>query len=708
LFERGWRWCRRNPAIAAATSAAVAALVIGLGVALWQWQRAEDAAQRAEANATQAKKDFDMAFQTMDQMLGGVTDDHLMAFPHQDMTRVARLEGAVRLYRNLLQGKEARPEVRLALARAHCWLGQLHSGANDQQQSLRSLDEALTLVEDLPATEANDVEHRRLAAVIYTYRGNVKVLQQRLADAETDYRQALARWDALSAERPDAPAIAVGRTFTLLYLNAVLRAMSRLDEAEPVIRQAVALAEALPADERNRSWMLGYGLRDLALTLERNGSFTESERVLERALECFERAAREKPSRPPLHERAMTLKILAQRRTARGGEAERLYEQSLEISERLVAEFPEVAHFRSGLAETLNYAGTLLRLSRPREGEKTLERSVTLWKELVAKFPEIPRYHVSLGGAEHNLAQARAARGDATGARALLEEAIKHQEQVVKTNHEQANTLEFLHNHNGVLADLLRRLGEPGEAERIVLRQQALAHELAERAGKSPVVRVFQARACQNLVAHWRESKQPAEAVAASAEGAGHWRRLAADFPNDPKYASQLGGMLNDWAIALRDQRRFGDMIPLADEAIHRQEAAIRARPEEPTYQQFLCNHYAVRADAHFNLGDHARVAADASALRERLPDRFDHVIWAARVARCIPLAKKDPQLPQEKRDQLVGQYADASMAFLQAAQQKQSKNLPQIHIIPEFEPLRDRPDFQELLALVPKPATKK
>ena len=74
-----------------------------------------------------------------------------------------------------------------------------------------------------------------------------------------------------------------------------------------------------------------------------------------------------------------------------------MYEQSLEISERLVAEFPAVAHFRSGLAETLNHAGTLLRLSRPREGEKALERSVSLWKDLVAKFPEIPRYQVSLG-----------------------------------------------------------------------------------------------------------------------------------------------------------------------------------------------------------------------------------------------------------------------------------------------------------------------
>src|SRR5262249_12663995 len=215
---------------------------------------------------------------------------------------------------------------------------------------------------------------------------------------------ALAGWDALSAACPDAPAIAVGRPFTLLYLNAALRGTSRLDEAEPLVRQAVALAEALPADERNRSWLLGYGLRDLAMTLVHNGSFTESERVLERALECFERAARERPSRSPLHERAMTLKMLAQRRTARGAEAERLYEQSIDISERLVAEYPEMVYFRVGLAETLNHAGALLRLSRPREGEKALERSVSLWKELVAKFPEIHGNHVSLGGAEHNLA----------------------------------------------------------------------------------------------------------------------------------------------------------------------------------------------------------------------------------------------------------------------------------------------------------------
>src|SRR5262249_60538541 len=123
-----------------------------------------------------------------------------------------------------------------------------------------------------------------------------------------------------------------------------------------------------------------------------------------------------------------------------------------------------------------NHAGAVLRLSGRREGEKGLERAVSLGKELVAKFPEIHGNHGSLGGAEHNLALARAARGDVTGARALLEEAIKHQEHVIKTNHEQAKTLEFLHNHYGVLADLLRQRGGYRNAVPILLPHQHFPH----------------------------------------------------------------------------------------------------------------------------------------------------------------------------------------------------------------------------------------
>jgi hypothetical protein len=54
--ERGWRWCRRNPAVAGLLAAVAVTLLLGTGVAWWL-------AIRAEANAQQASKQEALAEQ---------------------------------------------------------------------------------------------------------------------------------------------------------------------------------------------------------------------------------------------------------------------------------------------------------------------------------------------------------------------------------------------------------------------------------------------------------------------------------------------------------------------------------------------------------------------------------------------------------------------------------------------------------------------
>src|SRR5262249_8549873 len=150
------------------------------------------------------------------------------------------------------------------------------------------------------------------------------------------------------------------------------------------------------------------------------------------------------------------------------------------------------------------------------------------------------------------------------------------------------------------------------------------AQRLTE-SGKSAVVRVFQARTCENL-AHLRiNTNKPGDAEQPYGEAAQHWRKLAADFPDTPSHASRLGAALNDTAaVILKEQGRWADMIPLLDEAIRVQESAVQTRPEVREYQLFLYNHYANRGDAQLGLGDHAKAFATVATLRERFPNHFN------------------------------------------------------------------------------------
>src|SRR4029078_6888403 len=44
--ERFWRWCLRHPAIALLTLGLTASFLVGFATTIWQWQRAEDRAER--------------------------------------------------------------------------------------------------------------------------------------------------------------------------------------------------------------------------------------------------------------------------------------------------------------------------------------------------------------------------------------------------------------------------------------------------------------------------------------------------------------------------------------------------------------------------------------------------------------------------------------------------------------------------------------
>jgi serine/threonine protein kinase len=707
VLERGWRWCRRNPGIASTSALATLALLIGLGVALWQWQRAEESARRAQAHASQANKDFELAFHAIDQMLERVGGDRLMFVPHMDQTRRALLQDAIRFYQDLLRGKEDHPEVRLATARAYCRLGQIHGWLNEFSEAIRDHDQALALIGDLLAGDPESVEHRRLAATIYSYRGAAHASSRRSAEAEADYCQALAAWQRLSAEQPEQIEFTFGLGYTSLLLAELLRSLARLEEAATRVREAIALAEKLPAGHPHRSWLLASGFRDLAVVLEENGALTESAQARRQALESFERAAQETPEPFSRHELAKAVQKLAQlqvRNAKTPAEAERLFVRALELSERLVADFPDVPLYRERLADTANDFGWLLRdRGRSPEAGLAFERSALHWKDLVAKFPDEARYRVGLGGAQHNLALVRAGRHDWAGARALLDEAIAHQEKALNINPQQAQLLEFLANHYVLLTDLLVKMGEPTAADQAVARQRDLAAALAEKDGNSVSVREFQARACTNLAVVRTQTARPQEAETTFREAAQLWRNLITDVGKKPSYASRLGAVLADRAVIFARQSRWAEMIPLLDEGIQAQESAVQARREERSYLDSLCKQHSLRADAHLGLGQHALVYAAATVLRERFPDRLDEVTWAGQLALCIPLAKKDAQLSQEQRDQLARQYADESMVLLDAAKKKNAKNLSQIHTHPAFRALHARADYQALLATVAK-----
>jgi hypothetical protein len=143
-------------------------------------------------------------------------------------------------------------------------------------------------------------------------------------------------------------------------------------------------------------------------------------------------------------------------------------------------------------------------------------------------------------------------------------------------------------------------------------------------------------------------------------------------------------------------------MIPLLDEAIEAQERAVRDRPKDRYYQQCLCNHYSLRAEARVRMGEHASILPTASVVRDRFPQQVSGLWWASLLARCIPLVEQDSHLEPDERTRLAGKYAEEAMRCLERVR-KNSTDFSRIDTHPDFAPLRSRPDFQKRLGTVPK-----
>ena len=98
-------------------------------------------------------------------------------------------------------------------------------------------------------------------------------------------------------------------------------------------------------------------------------------------------------------------------------------------------------------------------------------------------------------------------------------------------------------------------------------------------------------------------------------------------------------------------------------------------------------------------LGDHAAASASALQLAEAAVQPANDVYQAAGfLARCVPLADQDRQLPDAERQEVSRSYADRAVATLRQAVQHGFKDVALLKTDEAWQPLRQRPDFQKLL----------
>ena len=159
------------------------------------------------------------------------------------------------------------------------------------------------------------------------------------------------------------------------------------------------------------------------------------------------------------------------------------------------------------------------------------------------------------------------------------------------------------------------------------------------------------------------------------------------------------GGAWSAAALALQTRRTLVETEDCLARAVACQQTACAADPENLAFTRLLYGHHTDEIELSLLLGDHATAARAARAMPPLFPEQAREYELAARnLARCIPIVRADSRLPAATREALIEEYAADAVKHLQMSVRRGLNNVQVWQQLADFEPLRQRADFLNLV----------
>jgi serine/threonine protein kinase/Tfp pilus assembly protein PilF len=650
-LERGWRWCRRHPAVAGLAAALLLVLLGGLGLVTALWQRAE----RQGATAELARQETWKAF---DDLTSQVALDWLATQQELLPEQKRFLESAVTYYRELAAEHADSEPARKRVARSHCQLGYLLQQLGLNADAEAAFRQAIDLLKPMARFPDQMPSQAQDLARCYHHLGLLLQDKGEHAEALTHYSDALTIKQALLEHFPDQPSYARDLARTHLMLGVLHAADGKPADAEDHYRQALKVhsdwTAKSPSGVKQRL-ELAMCHHNLSVLLKQQGRRAESESECRKALGVQQEMADQFPAvtdgrRELARSHGHLGALLAEQ--GKTAQADTEFRRALKLQQDLAAQFPAVPTFKKSLAMTHYNLGILLygrQQSSAAEAEFRL--ALTLQQELVDQYPQLPAYRLELAKSYLNL---------------------------------------------GVV---LMDLQKPADAEAAFHHALTLQQELLRQFPQAEAYRRGAALCYLNLGNIYLDNNQGEQAEGAFRHALKLHEELAAQFPNAADHRSNLADTLHSCAGLLFKRGDPDQALPLMRQAISHQQAALTSAPKHPRFRLKLKNHQAQLNEVLLAQGDHAAVAVVAKELALVRPDNAaDAYDAAAFLARCIPLVEASASFTDEARVGQIQSYATQALEYLDRAAQRGFRDAEKLRADDAFRPIRHLPDFERLV----------
>jgi tetratricopeptide (TPR) repeat protein len=380
----------------------------------------------------QVQQQFHLALDAVENATQAASDNALLD-PALGRFHRSNLEKALGFYKRLRASLEERaaedPRTRADLAMAYHRMATISGRLGAHDEAREAFREAIALREGLVRDEPGVVEHVRDLADSHAESGKSLCDTGRNTEGLTAYGRAIECWEQL-ARKSSGDVAAVGLSRTLYSLGYSHTHARHLDEALSVFRRAHEIRERLARDHPE----IPQYREDLAATLRIMGGCYSLLGKTAEAMEAYKKGRvlleRQILADPADLTSRSSLAVIInnvgihQLEQGRPDQALPSFQRNLAIHQDLVKSDPTNAHYRQMLAYAHSNVGTAqFQLARFQDALQAYRDALAFHEALALAYPGRPMFQNDLIRIHAMLAEARAATGRTSEARADIQEA---------------------------------------------------------------------------------------------------------------------------------------------------------------------------------------------------------------------------------------------------------------------------------------------
>ena len=536
LVEHGWRWCRRNPALASVSFLALTLLVmVATGMSFGYYHRTRALAtetslrEKSDANLRLAADAFEAIF----DQIGGAsmsstfqeTADGNVATSSTVPARIspqdaALLETILGFYDRFAETNRDSEQWLHETAVARRRMGQIYHRLGRLDEAQAAYQRSLEDYAQLSATQGRPDSLAVETALIHNELGDMSGARGKFREAVEHHRVALQILERAPAAARSLPSYRFELARTNLFLAKGV-AITRILDAEPGLPhesshavkawldQALQLLDELSAENPNDGdtrFFMAECLHLLWLTERFAGTNESTAPTPARALAILEQLVQEFPDNPR-YQSALAHAYMVTIRSPFADGAEEVtvkqreqLQRAVEMADGLMAQYPEASEYRDLLGRcSCAMADLFIDLNELDQAKRYCRRAISLCNEARENHASTTFCHVGNLRARSLLADAFLMEGNVQEARELLLEAVKTIPTMPDQIAASSIVLRFEADIYSQLAEVYRQLGE---------------HRLSEEAAKNAESLIKRLPAIMQRPARIERSKQGKEASA--------------------------------------------------------------------------------------------------------------------------------------------------------------------------------------------------